>query len=168
MYFAWGVVIFAVGVWLALAFVVVTRKGVSRRVRLGLIALGFIAPLGLWWLFSYGPGLVRQASHAMSHEVNLSWNAPTNSPRPISGYHVYRASDGSSSYRLLNWTVVSETKFVDLTVQGGHTYDYFVKSVDASTGVESAPSNKVRVTVPWIPNLRPLKANDRAQDSPKR
>ena len=161
MYVAWGVAILAGALWLGLAFVVVTRKGARRRVRLGLIALGFIVPLGLWGLFSYNPGLVRWASHLMSHEVDLSWNAPTNSPRPISGYHVYRATDGSSSYHLLNWTVVTQTKFVDLTVQNGHTYDYFVQSVDASTGVESEPSNKVRVTVPWIPNLAGrLKAKD--------
>jgi hypothetical protein len=161
MYLAWGVAIFAVGVWLALVLVVVTRKGVSLRVRLGSIALGFIVPLGLWGLFSYDPGLVHWASHLMSHEVDLSWNAPTDSARPISGYHVYRATAGSSSYQLLNRTVVTQTKFVDLTVQSGHTYDYFVKSVDASTGVESGPSNTIRVTIPWIPNLvRRLKAKD--------
>jgi len=147
--------------WLALAFVVVNRKGASLRVRLGSIALGFIVLLGLWGLFSYGQGLMRWASQAMSHEVDLSWNAPTNSARPISGYHVYRATAGSSSYQLLNWTVVTETKFVDLTVQSGHSYDYFVKSVDAFTGVESGPSNTIRVTVPWVPHLvGSLKAKD--------
>jgi hypothetical protein len=162
MYVAWGLALFAGAVWLGLAFVAVTRKGASLRVRLGSIALGFIVPLGLWGLFSYGPGLVRWASRTMSHEVDLSWNAPTDSPRPNSGYHVYRAKAGSSSYQLLNWTVVTQTKFVDRTVQNGHTYDYFVKSVDASTGVERGPSNKVRVTVPWMPNLaKPLKAKDR-------
>jgi hypothetical protein len=160
MYFVWGVAMFAGGLWLALAIMAVTRRGASLRARLGSIALGFMLPLGLWGLFSYGPGLVRWASHSMSHEVDLNWNAPTNSARPISGYHVYRATAGSSSYQLLNWTVATETKFVDFTVQGGHTYDYFVKSVDA-TGVESVPSNNVRVAVPWIPNLvRALKAKD--------
>jgi fibronectin type 3 domain-containing protein len=112
-------------------------------------------------LFSYGPGLVRWVSHGMSHEVALSWNAPTDSTRPISGYHVYRAAAGSSSYHLLNWTVIPQTKFVDLTAENGHSYDYFVKSVDASTGVESRQSNTIRVRVPWTPNLRRLlKAKD--------
>jgi hypothetical protein len=152
MHFAWGVAVFAGGAWLALAFVVATRKGASPRTRLGSIALGFMVPLGLWGWHSYGPGLMRWASHLMSHEVDLSWNAPIDSPRPISGYHVYRATAGSSSYQLLNSTVVTQTKFVDHTVQAGHTYDYFVKSVDP-TRVESRPSNTVRITVPWLPNL---------------
>jgi hypothetical protein len=161
MYLVWAVAMLAGAVWLGLAFAAVFRKGASLRVRLGSIALGFVVPLGLWGLFSYGPGLVRWVSHSMAHEVDLSWNAPTNSARPISGYHVYRATAGSSSYQLLNSDVVTETKFVDVTVQGGHTYEYFVKSVDSSTGVESGPSNTIRATVPWVPNLvRPVKAKD--------
>ena len=131
--------------------VVMTRKGARPRVRLGLIALGLIVLLGLWGVFRYGPGLMRRVSHSMSHEGDLSWNAPIHSS-PISGYHVYRAKAGSSSYQLLNWGIVTETKFVDLTVQRGHTYDYYVKSVDAY-GVESGPSNTIRVTVPWLPHL---------------
>jgi len=139
---------------------VVSRKGASLRVRSRSIVLGFIVLLGLWGFFSHGAGLVRWVSHTVSHEVDLSWNAPTDST-PISGYHVYRAAAGSSSYQLLNWTVVTQTKFVDLTVQSGHSYDYFVRSVDASTGVESGPSNTVRVKVPWTPNLgRLLKTKD--------
>lgn len=151
MYLAWGVAILAVGLWLAL--VVVTRKRAGLRVRFGSIAPGFIVLLGLLGLFSFGPRLIRWVSHSMSHEVELRWNAPTDSTRPISGYRVYRATAGSSSYQLLNWTVVTQTKFVDLTVQSGRSYDYFVKSVDASTGVESGPSNTVRVTIPWMPNF---------------
>jgi len=154
MHLARGVAIFAAGVWLVLAFVVVTRKGASLRVRLASIALGFIVPLGMLG-FRYGPRLARWAKHSMSHEVDLSWNAPTESPRPISGYHIYRATAGSSKYELLTWPVVPETKFVDLTVQGGRTYDYFVTSIDDS-GAESGPSNTIRVTVPWIPNFAGL------------
>lgn len=153
MHLSRGVAILAGGVWLALALAVATRKGVSLRVRLCSIGLGFIVLVGLWGLLRHGHGLERWASHLMSHEVDLSWNAPADSSRPISGYHIYRATAGSSSYELLNWPVVTQTKFVDLTVQGGHTYDYYVTSIDASTGVESAPSNKVHVTVPWIPDL---------------
>ncbi len=37
------------------------------------------------------------------HEVDLSWNAPADSPSdPIAGFHVYRALSGSSSYQLVN------------------------------------------------------------------
>jgi fibronectin type 3 domain-containing protein len=105
----------------------------------------------------YDPGLVRRVSQSMSHKVDLSWKAP-NSAHRISGYHVYRAKAGDSSYQLLNSTLVTQTKFMDITVRGGQSYDYFVRSVDA-TGAESLPSNKIRVTVPWIPDLlRPFRA----------
>jgi hypothetical protein len=147
MHLALGVAIFAAIV--CLAFVVVTRKGADPRVRL--IALGLIVPLGFWGSFSYGPELLRWVSQLMSHEVHLSWNAPVNSPVPIAGYYVYRAPAGSSSYHRLNWTVVTQTKFVDLTVQSGQSYDYVVKSVDALSGAESVPSNAIRITVPWMP-----------------
>jgi len=153
MYLAWAVAILAGGMWLAWALLVVTRRRASLLVRLRSVALGFMVPLGLWGLFSFGPGLARRASQFISHEVDLSWNAPIDSARPISGYHVYRAEAGTSSYQLLNWSVVTETKFVDLTVKNGHTYNYVVKSVDAVTGIESGPSNMVRVTIPWMPRL---------------
>jgi hypothetical protein len=147
-----GEELFAAGVWLALAIVVVTRKGASPRARLASIALAIIVPFGMLG-FRYGPRVARLVKPPTFYKVDLSWDAPTNAAHSISGYHVYRATAGSSSYELLNWPVVSETKFVDLTVQGGHTYDYFIKSVDASTGAESGPSNTIRVTVPWMPKF---------------
>ena len=104
--------------------------------------------LGLFGLFICGRGLVR--SHSMSREVHLSWDAP-NSVHRISGYRVYRGTDGST-YQLLNSTAVTETKFVDLTVQAGQSYDYFVRSVDPA-GTESLASNRIRITVPWLPDL---------------
>ena len=160
MHLTRGVILFAAGVWLALGIVAVTRKGASLRVRLASIALGLILPLGLLAV-RYGPRLARWMKDSTSHEADLSWNAPTNSARPILGYRVYRATAGSSSYELLSGAVVSETRFSDYTVEGGHSYDYFVKSVDASTGVESGPSNTIRATVPWVPNLAGrLKAKD--------
>jgi hypothetical protein len=155
MHLARGVALFAAVVWLALAIVAVTRRGASFRAKLAWIAPCFIVAFGLLG-FRYGPRLARWVNLPTFYEVDLSWNAPTDSARPISGYHIYRATAGSSYYELLNWPVVSETKFVDLTVQGWHTYDYYIKSVDASTGVESEPSDAIRVTVPWMPNFAGL------------
>jgi hypothetical protein len=82
-----------------------------------------------------------------SYEVELSWNAPSSSPDPVAGYNVYRAPSGSSTYALINSSVDAGTSYVDSTVQSAATYNYLVKSVDAS-GVESAPSATAQVIVP--------------------
>jgi hypothetical protein len=80
-------------------------------------------------------------------QVDLAWNAPSSSSDPVAGYNVYRAPSGSTSYQQLNGSAISQTTYVDTTVQSGQTYDYIVESVDA-TGVTSAPSNMAAVTLP--------------------
>ncbi len=82
-----------------------------------------------------------------SHEVKLSWDAPDGSSEPVTGYHVYRSSGNSGSYKLLNSSAVAATTYADTTVQGGQAYEYVVKSVDAS-GDESPASNKTNVSIP--------------------
>jgi hypothetical protein len=84
---------------------------------------------------------------ASSYEVNLNWEAPTNSTDTIAGYNVFRSPSGGSSYAQLNSSVVTQTTYVDGAVQNGQTYDYIVESVDAS-GAESVPSNTAAVTIP--------------------
>ncbi len=79
------------------------------------------------------------------HQVDLAWNAP--STGSISGYNVYRAASGSTSYARLNSSVDPQTAYTDTTVQSGASYVYTVKSVDSS-GVESTPSNTTTVTIP--------------------
>lgn len=83
----------------------------------------------------------------ISYEVNLSWNAPTDSSDPITGYNVYRAASGSSTYEKLNASVVTQPNYIDTNVQDGLIYDYMVESVDAS-GETSAPSNLASVAIP--------------------
>ena len=82
-----------------------------------------------------------------SHEANLSWQAPSSSADPVAGYNIYRSASGSSAYQLLNSSPNAQTTYVDDTVQSNSTYDYIVKSVDAS-GVESVASNEVSATIP--------------------
>jgi fibronectin type 3 domain-containing protein len=82
-----------------------------------------------------------------AHQVTLTWDAPTSSTDPVAGYHVYRSTGGSSAYTLLNSSVDAQTTYVDTTVQSGATYDYVVKSVDAS-GVESTASNEATAIIP--------------------
>jgi fibronectin type 3 domain-containing protein len=84
---------------------------------------------------------------AVSYSVNLAWNAPSTSTDPVTGYNVYRAPTGTSSYQLLNSQQQTQTSYVDGTVQNGQTYDYIVKSVD-SANAESAPSNTTTVSIP--------------------
>jgi fibronectin type 3 domain-containing protein len=85
-------------------------------------------------------------------QVNLTWDAPTNSPDPVAGYNAYRAPDGSTAYALLNAAplALTPTAYTDATIQSAGTYDYIVESVDAK-GVLSAPSNMASVTVPVAP-----------------
>ena len=80
-------------------------------------------------------------------QVNLTWDAPGSSSDPVAGYNVYRSPSGATSYQQLNTSAVTQTAYVDTTVQAGQTYDYMVESVDAS-GVASAPSNMASVTIP--------------------
>jgi len=82
-----------------------------------------------------------------SHQVTLTWDAPGSSSDPVAGYNVYRSASGSSTYQLLNSSVETGTSYVDTNVQSGSTYDYIVKSVDAS-GVESTASNEATATIP--------------------
>lgn len=81
-----------------------------------------------------------------SHQIVLTWNAPTGSGDPIAGYDIYR-STGSGSAQLVNSSIDSQTTYTDTSVTSGTTYTYYVTSVDQS-GVQSTPSNSVTVSVP--------------------
>lgn len=83
----------------------------------------------------------------INHQVALSWNAPGGSSDPISGYNVYRATSGSSSYQKLNASADGQSTYTDTSAQSGSTYAYYVTTVD-STGAESTPSNTATVAVP--------------------
>jgi hypothetical protein len=82
-----------------------------------------------------------------AYEVNLTWDAPSSSAKPVVGYDIYRAVSGSSSYQLLNSGVNDPTSYADTTVATSAAYQYYVTSVDAS-GNQSAPSNIFSVTIP--------------------
>jgi len=82
-----------------------------------------------------------------SYSVAVTWNAPTSSPDPVSGYNVYKAPGGSSTYQLLTSTNSSQLSVTDTNVQDGQSYNYIIESVDSS-GNESVPSNVATVTVP--------------------
>lgn len=81
-----------------------------------------------------------------SHKVTLSWDAP-NGGNDIAGYNVYREGGSATAYSRLNSNPDSNTTYTDASVQSGQTYEYVVKTVDAS-GHESSPSNATTVTIP--------------------
>lgn len=82
-----------------------------------------------------------------THQVNLSWKAPSTTPVAIDSYQVDRAVSGSSQYSAVGTTTASSTVFTDTSVQSGKSYVYQVRSVDQS-GNTSNPSNSVTLAIP--------------------
>jgi hypothetical protein len=81
------------------------------------------------------------------HFIHLAWHPPVKSPKPVTGYNVYRSNDGGKSFKKLNTLPVRKPEYTDWRVRHGMTYFYFVKSVDKERE-ESAPSNRIQLTVP--------------------
>ncbi len=86
-------------------------------------------------------------SGSASHQVTLSWDAPSSSSDSVVGYDVYRATGGSSAYQLLNSLAGTQTTYIDTNVQANAIYVYYVTSVDSSR-VQSPSSNLVTATIP--------------------
>ena len=82
---------------------------------------------------------------ASTHSVSLSWAASASSS--VVGYDVYRASVSGGPYSKLVSDPVKVLDYTDSDVQAGAKYYYVVTSVDSS-GVESAYSSQVSVTIP--------------------
>jgi len=81
--------------------------------------------------------------HVSYHSVTISW---TPAKPDVAGYNVYREWQFSGPIRLTPQTVQG-TQFVDKTAIAGHSYTYYVTSVDAG-GLESKPSESISVNVP--------------------
>jgi len=113
----------------------------SKALR-GLCLFSFVA---LW--FFAGCGKLRsgntQKESDNPHSVTITWTA---SKSQVEGYNVYRESQPSGLVKLTT-RVVSGAQYTDRTVEAGHTYSYYVTSVDFK-GMESSPSEKITVTVP--------------------
>lgn len=82
-----------------------------------------------------------------THNVALTWVAPSSNSDPVAGYNLYRMVSGSTSYTKLNTSLLSATTYSDANVSAGTTYDYYVTSVDGS-GHESVPSGTTQASVP--------------------
>ena len=78
------------------------------------------------------------------HSVALTWNPSTSS---VLGYNVYRSTQASGPFSIVNSSLVLATSFTDFSVASGNTYFYVTTAVDSS-GVESTFSNSVSATIP--------------------
>ena len=79
-----------------------------------------------------------------NHVVNLSWAA--SSSTNVSGYNMYRSSDGTT-WKRVNVRLIASTAYSDSTVSNGSTYYYAASSVDIQ-GIESGMSAAVSVVIP--------------------
>jgi len=109
-----------------------------------LILMMSLAVLGIGLAGCGGKTPTAPAAGVQPHSVTLTWDA---SVSPVSGYHVYRATNPSAPPGLLGVTPVGTTQYVDSTVEAGHTYFYVVTAFD-SANTESELSNEISVTIP--------------------
>ncbi|MGH9823615.1 MAG: DUF1573 domain-containing protein, partial [Blastocatellia bacterium] len=90
-------------------------------------------------------GLSGSGVQAVSHSVNLGWDASTS--QGVVGYYVYRSLTSGSFSAPLNSSPVAPSQFTDSAVQSGQTYFYVVTSVDGN-GVQSVFSSQVTAKIP--------------------
>jgi hypothetical protein len=82
----------------------------------------------------------------LAHSVDIAWDASTSAT--LQGYNVYRSTVSGGPYSKISPTVATSTLlFTDSTPVSGKQYFYVVTAVD-TTGLESAASTQVAVTIP--------------------
>jgi hypothetical protein len=85
------------------------------------------------------------------HSVKLSWAASvaaSKSPRDaVVGYNVYRSTKShDTNPKRINSKLCPGTAYTDTDVEAGKTYYYVTRGVTAN-GVESGPSNEIKVKI---------------------
>jgi fibronectin type 3 domain-containing protein len=82
------------------------------------------------------------------HGSTLTWKASTDT---VAGYNIRRATTpGGETGSPINSTPITGLTYEDSNVVAGTTYYYVVTAV-SSAGVESAPSNEAKDTIPFAP-----------------
>jgi hypothetical protein len=147
----WFLVFAAGGVILVLLLVCLILLARDRNVALGTklataIAVVLVLVLGTeWFRVTNGqPGLLHLLASSKRHKIVLTWQA---SSSQITGYNVYRKKGPDGEFMKLNSKLIQGLSYTDDSVEGGVTYFYVTRSVDAHGG-ESANSNLFTVTVP--------------------
>ncbi len=77
------------------------------------------------------------------HNVSLSWEASTSTG--VTGYYVYRGATSAGPFTKLS-AALTDTSYVDGTVQPGQSYYYVTTATNGSQ--ESAYSNQVAAAIP--------------------
>lgn len=98
------------------------------------------------------PGSDRPAVEVYSHSVKLSWGPSTPATKmardAVVGYNVYRSTaTHDRNPKRINSKPCAGTTYIDNEVEAGKTYFYVTRGVTAK-GVESHPSNEVKVVTP--------------------
>jgi hypothetical protein len=122
-------------------------RSASARIKVGTgIAVLVVFLLSAQWVrvTSGWPSLIRLRSRGTTHTVKLKWRA---SSSQVTGYNVYRSTTPAGNYVLINSSPVPGTTFTDNTVEGGLTYYYVTRAVDA-LGRESVNSNEASAAIP--------------------
>lgn len=85
--------------------------------------------------------------------IDFTWIANSQA----AGYNLYRRKDGTTTWELVNLSLLSGTSFSDDTAQCGQTYEYTIASV-ASNGYEGDKNGTVHATLAftgaWIGDSR--------------
>jgi hypothetical protein len=120
----------------------------NRKVPLGpraIAAIGVLCTLLLWAYWLYATTTKSVAAAPAIHSVKLAWKPSTS---PVVGYNIYRSTTpGQFTQPKLNDKPVTDTIYIDKTVQDNVTYYYSTRAVDAK-GNESPNSNIASAFVP--------------------
>ncbi len=108
---------------------------------------------GAVWSFTTGdpPALKRPVSvfalPKTSGQIYIGWRLDND--RQDIGYDVYRKGPGESSYtRMTSSPITGSTNYLDTSVSGGGTYQYFVRAIDTVSGAES-PDSVIASAAEW-------------------
>ncbi|HEX2771316.1 MAG TPA: fibronectin type III domain-containing protein, partial [Micromonosporaceae bacterium] len=96
---------------------------------------------------TFAPAPPKSLAHiAAANGVSLIWEA--NAEPDLGGYLVLRGDAPGDKLSPLTPSPITDTSFLDTTVQRGRTYVYEVVAVDQSTPAnQSPPSNRVEETI---------------------
>jgi hypothetical protein len=148
---SWFLALMVGGVALALLVmcqILLTQdRSASAWIKVGTgIAVLVVLLLSAQWVrvTSGWPSLIHLRSRGTTHTVKLKWRA---SSSQVTGYNVYRSTTPAGNYVLINSSPVPGTTFTDNTVEGGLTYYYVTRAVDA-LGRESVNSNEASAAIP--------------------
>lgn len=129
--------------------VLVLHKNISGRAKVvtGIAVLCACGLFGTGYSATGQPsaGAARVTATQGGHQVTLKCNASTT---PGVRYNVYRSETaGQYTNSAINPGLLSQTMYVDVNVESGHTYFYVTPARDGQ-GHESVNSNEAKAVIP--------------------